>query len=173
MWAGQPGELRVELREKPSLQQQIVGQSMPRRSAAPLKVLIVDDDDADTLMIGEALESAALPPVVRRVADGVDALEFLHRSGDFAEVERPDLVLLDLNLRRISGHEVLVEVKNDPALKAIPVVVLTTSDAATDIVASYGEHANAYVTKPMDLESFEAVVRLINRFYSGTAVLPR
>jgi CheY-like chemotaxis protein len=111
--------------------------------------------------------------VVRRVADGVDALEFLHRGGDFAEVERPDLVLLDLNMPRMNGHEVLVEVKNDPTLKAVPVVVLTTSDAATDIVASYGEHANAYVTKPMDLESFEPVFRLINRFYSETAVLPR
>jgi CheY-like chemotaxis protein len=150
-----------------------VGRNVQVPSAAPLKVLIVDDDDADILMIEEALESASPPPVVWRVADGVDALEFLRRSGEFAEAERPDLVLLDLNMPRMNGHDVLLEVKNDPVLKAIPVVVLTTSNAAADIAASYGEHANAYVTKPMDLESFEAVVKLISRFYGETAVLPR
>ncbi|BCY09260.1 response regulator [Actinoplanes sp. L3-i22] len=137
-----------------------------------LTVLVVDDDDADTLMIVEALQTATVPPIVHRAVDGQEALDFLRRRGPFAEAVRPDLVLLDLNMPRVSGHEVLAEVKSDPELRAIPVVVLTTSDAAADIIGSYGEHANAYVNKPMDLDSFEAVVQTINDFYSEVAVLP-
>jgi CheY-like chemotaxis protein len=138
-----------------------------------LNVLIVDDDDADTMMIEEALESATVPPTVHRVADGEQALDYLARRGDYADAPRPDLVLLDLNMPRVSGHEVLAKVKSDPTLKTIPIVVLTTSDAGQDILASYRHRANAFVTKPMDLDSFEAVIQLINRFYSDVAVLPR
>lgn len=137
-----------------------------------LSVLIVDDDDADTMMIEEALGSAVVPPRVYRVADGGQALDYLRRHGEYRGAERPDLVLLDLNMPRVSGHEVLAKVKGDPALKAIPVVVLTTSSAGHDILASYVGHANAFVTKPMELDAFESVVQLINGFYSGVAVLP-
>lgn len=138
----------------------------------PLTVLVVDDDDADTLMIGEALETSAVPPTVCRVVDGQEALDFLYRRGTHAEAVRPDLVLLDLNMPRVGGREVLARVKSDPELRAIPVVVLTTSNAAADVLGSYGEHANAYVTKPMDLDSFEAAVQTISNFYSDVAVLP-
>src|SRR4051794_2719917 len=114
------------------------------------------------MMIEEALGSARVPPRVHRVADGGQALDYLQRNGQYASAERPDLVLLDLNMPRMSGHEVLLRVKSDSALKAIPVVVLTTSEAGQDILSCYQHHANAYVTKPMDLDSFEAVVQLIN-----------
>ncbi|MCY1145697.1 response regulator [Actinoplanes sp. Pm04-4] len=137
-----------------------------------MTVLVVDDDDADTLMIREALESADHPPTVYRVVDGQEALDYLYQRGEHAESQRPDLVLLDLNMPRLGGHEVLAHIKSDPGLKTIPIVVLTTSSAAEDILASYGEHANAFVTKPMDLDSFESVVQLINRFYSEIAVRP-
>lgn len=139
----------------------------------PLTVLIVDDDDADTLMIEEALQTASVVPHIYRVSDGQEALDFLHQDGEYLDAPRPDLVLLDLNMPKVSGHEVLAVVKNDPDLKAIPIVVLTTSEAAADIAASYGQHANAFVTKPMDYESFEAVVGVINRFYSEVARLPK
>lgn len=135
-------------------------------------VLIVDDDDADTMMIEEALAAEPVPPVVSRVADGAEALAFLRRQGAYTDAPRPDLVLLDLNMPRMGGHEVLLEIKGDDTLKSIPIVVLTTSDALPDITASYVRHANAYVTKPLDLDSFEEAVRRIRRFYAEVAVLP-
>ncbi|GIF14224.1 response regulator [Actinoplanes teichomyceticus] len=137
-----------------------------------LNVLIVDDDDADTLMIEEALLAAAPAPAVHRVADGSEAMDYLRRRGDYTEAGRPDLILLDLNMPRMSGHEVLAEVKSDDALKSIPVVVLTTSTALPDITASYTRHANAFVTKPMDLDGFETAVRKIKSFYNDVAILP-
>ncbi|BAL89275.1 putative response regulator receiver domain protein [Actinoplanes missouriensis 431] len=135
-------------------------------------VLVVDDDPADTMMIEEALLGVATPPVVHTVEDGREALDYLRRHGRYAGMPRPDLVLLDLNMPRMGGHEVLNEIKADDDLKSIPIVVLTTSTAAPDITASYAKHANAYVSKPMDLESFEAAVRQINNFYSEIAILP-
>jgi CheY-like chemotaxis protein len=137
-----------------------------------LEVLIVDDDDADALMIEEALERAVVPPVVHRVVDGGQALEYLRCQGDFADAVRPDLILLDLNMPRMGGREVLAEIRRDDALTAIPVVVLTTSDAVPDIVASYAGHASAFVTKPMELDAFEAAVQNISRFYGDVATLP-
>ncbi|MFI1989042.1 response regulator [Actinoplanes sp. NPDC020271] len=137
-----------------------------------LDVLIVDDDDADTLMIEEALLAASPPPAIHRVADGSEAIDYLRRRGAYPDATRPDLILLDLNMPRMSGHEVLAEVKSDDQLKSIPVVVLTTSTALPDITASYTRHANAFVTKPMDLDGFEAAVLKIKRFYNETAVLP-
>ncbi|MEU4559531.1 response regulator [Actinoplanes sp. NPDC023936] len=136
-----------------------------------LTVLVVDDDDADTMMIEEALMTAPIPPTVHRVADGTEALEYLRRNGGFADAVRPDFILLDLNMPRMNGNEVLVQLKSDDDLKTIPVVVLTTSNAGADIESSYAHHANAYVTKPIDLESFEGAVRQINRFYSDVATL--
>ncbi|GIF08442.1 response regulator [Actinoplanes siamensis] len=137
-----------------------------------LDVLIVDDDDADTLMIEEALLAASPPPAVHRVSDGSEAIDYLRRRGRYADAGRPDLILLDLNMPRMSGHEVLAEVKGDDTLKSIPIVVLTTSNALPDITASYTRHANAFVTKPMDLDGFEAAVGKIKKFYNEVAVLP-
>lgn len=137
-----------------------------------LEILVVDDDDADALMISEALETSERQAVVSRVADGQEALEFLRREGRFADAPRPDIILLDLNMPRMDGRETLAAIKSDDQLRAIPVVILTTSSAAPDIVSSYQHRANAYVTKPFGLDDFEATVRQIDRFYREVARLP-
>ncbi|OJF10385.1 response regulator [Couchioplanes caeruleus] len=137
-----------------------------------LEILVVDDDDADAFMISEALESSQRQTTVNRVSDGREALDYLRRVDPYADAHRPDLILLDLNMPRMDGRETLAAIKTDDGLKTIPVVILTTSGAAPDIVASYQHRANAYVTKPFDLEDFESTVRTIDRFYREVAVLP-
>lgn len=137
-----------------------------------LQILVVDDDDADALMISEALETGETNAIVKRVVDGREALDYLRRAGRFAGAHRPDLILLDLNMPRMDGRETLAAIKSDDSLKAIPVVILTTSGATPDIVASYQHRANAYVTKPFGLDDFESTVRQIDRFYGEVAVLP-
>jgi CheY-like chemotaxis protein len=137
-----------------------------------LQILVVDDDDADALMISEALEGSEIPAIVERVADGREALDYLRRVGRFAEAQRPDLILLDLNMPGMDGRQTLAAIKSDERLKAIPVVILTTSGAAPDIAASYQHRANAYVTKPFGLDDFESTVRQIDRFYREVASLP-
>jgi CheY-like chemotaxis protein len=137
-----------------------------------LQILVVDDDDADALMISEALEATDNNATVERVSDGREALDYLRRSGRFSAAQRPDLILLDLNMPRMDGRETLAAIKNDEELKAIPVVILTTSGATPDIVSSYQHRANAYVTKPFGLDDFEQTVRQINRFYREVATLP-
>ena len=138
-----------------------------------LQILVVDDDDADALMIEEALAGAAeMQSRVERVADGREALDYLRREGRYADASRPDLILLDLNMPRMDGRETLAAIKTDDRLKAIPVIILTTSGAAPDIVSSYQQRANAYVTKPFGLDDFEATVRQIDRFYREIASLP-
>ena len=107
------------------------------------------------------------------VGDGVEAMAFLRREGEYAGAPRPDLVLLDLNLPRKNGREVLAEIKGDPELSIIPVIVLTTSEAEEDIVRSYSLHANAYITKPVDFERFAGVVHQIDEFFVGVVKLPR
>ncbi|WP_307834644.1 response regulator [Paractinoplanes lichenicola] len=137
-----------------------------------LQILVVDDDDADALMISEALENGETRANVERVVDGREALDYLRREGAYPQASRPDLILLDLNMPRMDGRETLAAIKSDDGLKAIPVVILTTSGAAPDIVASYQHRANAYVTKPFGLDDFESTVRQINRFYREVATLP-
>ena len=137
-----------------------------------LQILVVDDDDADALMIEEALAAAETQARVERVTDGREALDYLRREGRYPDAMRPDLILLDLNMPRMDGRETLAAIKADEQLKAIPVVILTTSGAAPDIVASYQHRANAYVTKPFGLDDFEATVRQIDRFYREVATLP-
>jgi len=146
-----------------------------QRRARPvrnLRILVVDDDDADALMILEALESTDRQVTVRRVADGREALEYLRNEGPFLDAHRPDLILLDLNMPRMDGRETLAAIKTDDSLKAIPVVILTTSGAEPDITSSYQHRANAYVTKPLELDDFEATVQQIDQFYRDVAVLP-
>jgi CheY-like chemotaxis protein len=138
-----------------------------------LNILVVDDDDADAMMIEEALRHSDADVSVNRVGDGREALDYLHRSGDHAHAQRPDLILLDLNMPRMGGQETLARIKADEQLKAIPVVILTTSNAEADISSSYQHRANAYVTKPMELDEFEATVGRINRFFRDVALLPR
>jgi CheY-like chemotaxis protein len=138
-----------------------------------IDVLLVDDDPGDTLMIREAFEHNKVRNALECVADGVQAMRYLRREGEYANAPRPDLVLLDLNLPRKDGREVLAEIKGDPELATIPVVVLTTSHAEEDVLKSYQLHANAYVTKPVDFERFIDVVRQIDEFFVTVVKLPR
>ncbi|HLS32363.1 MAG TPA: response regulator [Brevibacterium sp.] len=138
-----------------------------------IEVLLVEDDPGDVLMTEEAFADHKVANTLNVVADGESAIAYLRKEGEFAEVVTPDLVLLDLNLPRMDGREVLAEIKADPALRRIPVVVLTTSDAEEDILRSYNLHANAYVTKPVDFERFISVVRKIDEFFVSVVRLPR
>jgi CheY-like chemotaxis protein len=138
----------------------------------PIEVLLVEDDPGDVLLIREAFEDNKVANRLHVVSDGVEALEFMRHEGPHADAPRPDLVLLDLNLPRKDGREVLEEVKKDAALRTIPVVVLTTSSAEEDVLRSYNLHANAYVTKPVDFDRFIGVVRQIDQFFVSVVKLP-
>jgi len=144
----------------------------PPADAKSIEVLLVEDDPGDTLMIKEAFEDNKVRNRLTCLPDGVQALEFLRREGDHADAPRPDLILLDLNLPRKDGREVLAEIKGDDDLRAIPVVILTTSQAEEDVLRSYNLHANAYVTKPVDFERFIEVVRQIDQFFVTVVKLP-
>jgi CheY-like chemotaxis protein len=144
----------------------------PLESAAPIEVLLVEDDPGDVLMTREAFAEHKLGNRLTVVSDGAEALAYLRREGVFADAPRPDLILLDLNLPRRDGREVLAEIKKDLDLQQIPVVVLTTSQAEEDILRSYQLHANAYVTKPVDFDSFITVVRQIDQFFVSVVKLP-
>jgi CheY-like chemotaxis protein len=150
---------------------------------SPIEVLLVEDDPGDVMMTQEALGELASPTGqpsqehrfssrLQVVSDGDEALSYLRREGQYAEAARPDLILLDLNLPRRDGREVLAEIKTDDSLRRIPVIVLTTSQADEDIVRSYQLHANAYVTKPVDFDRFISVVRQIDEFFVGVVKLP-
>ena len=139
----------------------------------PIVVLLVEDDPGDTLMIREALEANKVRNVLASVPDGVEAMAYLRRTGRYADAPRPDLILLDLNLPRKDGREVLAEIKRDEELRTIPVVVLTTSQAEEDVLRSYRLHANAYVTKPVDFDRFIEVVRQIDEFFVTVVKLPQ
>ena len=135
-------------------------------------VLLVEDDPGDVLMTKEAFEHYRIRNELHVVGDGEQAIRFLRRDGDYADAPRPGLILLDLNLPRRNGHEVLAELKSDPDLLTIPVVVLTTSQAEEDILRSYSLHANAYISKPVDFERFIDVVRQIDDFFLTLVKLP-
>jgi CheY-like chemotaxis protein len=137
-----------------------------------IEVLLVEDDPGDVLMTQEAFTEHKIRNNLTVVSDGVEALAYLRREGSYQDATRPDLILLDLNLPRKDGREVLAEIKADPELSLIPVVVLTTSGAHDDVVGSYRLHANAYVTKPVDFEQFIGVVRQIDDFFVGVVRLP-
>jgi CheY-like chemotaxis protein len=145
---------------------------MPKLPGQPIEVLLVEDDPGDVLLIREAFEFNKVHNNLNVVSDGEQALSYLRREGEWSEALRPDLVLLDLNLPRKDGREVLAEVKGDPSLRAIPIVVLTTSEAEEDVLKSYELHANAYVTKPVDFERFVSIVRQIDDFFVSVVRLP-
>jgi len=146
--------------------------TVPTESSLPIEVLLVEDDAGDVLMTQEAFEEHKVRNKLSVVRDGEEALSYLRREGEYADAPRPDLILLDLNLPRVDGREVLQVIKNDEDLRRIPVVVLTTSQADEDILRSYSLHANAYVTKPVDFERFIAVVRQIDEFFVSVVKLP-
>jgi two-component system, chemotaxis family, response regulator Rcp1 len=141
--------------------------------AAPIEVLLVDDSPGDVRLTQEAFKDAKMLINLRVASDGVDAMAFLGRQGKHADAPRPDLILLDLNLPKKDGREVLSELKESPTLKSIPVVILTTSASEADILASYQHHANCYITKPVDLEGFLKVVKSIDGFWLSVVKLPR
>lgn len=137
-----------------------------------IHVLLVEDDPGDVLMTREAFEENKVANNLSVVSDGEAAMAFLRKQGEYADAPTPDLVLLDLNLPRMDGREVLAAMKGDEELRRIPVVVLTTSEAEEDVLRSYSLHANAYVTKPVDFERFIQVVRKIDEFFVQVVRLP-
>jgi two-component system, chemotaxis family, response regulator Rcp1 len=138
----------------------------------PVEILLVEDNPGDARLVVETLKEGQIETHLNVVRDGVEALAFLRQQGRYAQVLRPDLILLDLNLPRKDGREVLAEFKTDEKLKAIPVVVLTTSQAEQDILISYSLHANCYISKPVDLEQFITVLKYIEDFWFRFVKLP-
>jgi CheY-like chemotaxis protein len=136
------------------------------------EILLVEDNPGDVRLMREALSASAAVGHLEVVSDGEEAMRYLYRIGPYAKANVPDIVLLDLNLPRKDGHEVLAEMRADPKLKLVPVVVLTTSNAATDVARSYELHANCHVRKPVDYAEFIQTLRCIERYWLGTATLP-
>jgi CheY-like chemotaxis protein len=145
---------------------------MTTQYSKPIEILLVEDNPGDVRLTKESLYDARIHNNMIVASDGLEAMACLRREGEYAEATRPDLILLDLNLPRMNGFEVLNEIKEDPALKRIPVVVLTTSQAEQDIIQSYDLYANAYVTKPVDLEQFVKVLKSIEDFWLEIVKLP-
>ena len=138
-----------------------------------IDILMVDDDEADILLAKRALHNGKLLNTMHVVKDGVEAMQYLRQEGQYANTTRPDLILLDLNMPRKDGREVLSEIKQDARLRSIPVVVLTTSDSDEDIIRMYDLHANCYVTKPVDLNQFTRIVTEIKSFWFSIVKLPQ
>ena len=139
---------------------------------SPIQVLLVEDNKADAGLVTEALNAARVPNHVSVVRDGLEALEFLHRAGNHTSAPRPDVILLDLNLPRKSGHEVLADIKRHPELRRTPVIVLTGSSADEDVTKAYDLHANCYIAKPVDFSDLTGIMRSLVEFWAEIAVLP-
>jgi len=144
----------------------------PKRNFKAIDILLVEDNPGDADLAREALEKNKMCNELYVVSDGVEAMAFLRREGKYADVPRPDLILLDLNLPKKDGREVLAEIKTDENLKRIPVVILTMSQSEEDILKTYNLHANCYITKPIDLAQFFKVVQSIQDFWLGIVILP-
>ena len=145
---------------------------MTDNNVTPIEILLVEDSPADVRLTKEALKEEKIHNNLSVVNDGVEAMAFLHRQGKYSKAARPDLILLDLNLPKKDGREVLKEIKSDKEFKAIPVVVLTISKAEEDVIKSYNLHANCYITKPIDLNQFAKVVKSIQEFWLTIVKLP-
>lgn len=142
------------------------------RIVRPIEILMVEDNPGDVRLTQEALKGAKVSNTLQVVEDGAAALDFLYRRGDYADAPRPDLILLDLNLPKKNGREVLEVIKQDAQLKMIPVVILTTSQAEEDVVRAYSLHANCYISKPVDFTQFTKIVRTIEDFWLSIVTLP-
>jgi chemotaxis family two-component system response regulator Rcp1 len=138
----------------------------------PVNILLVEDNPGDVLLTREAFREGSYLPNLSVVEDGEEALQFLRRKGKYADAERPDLILLDLNLPRKDGRELLAEVKQDPELRLIPIIVLTTSEAEQDVRRAYKLHANCYLTKPLEMDTFMQKVRSVEDFWLSVVRLP-
>lgn len=145
---------------------------MDRDAGSEVDILMVEDNPADMRLTVEALREGKVHNRLHWVKDGMEALAFLRQQGEYSSAPRPELILLDLNLPKKSGREVLEEIKQDDRLKRIPVVILTTSAAEEDIVRTYDLNANCYITKPVDFEKFVQVIRAIDQFWLGLVTLP-
>ena len=143
-----------------------------KRNVETIDILLVEDNPGDVRLTKEALKDAKVMNEVYVVQDGVEAMKFLHRKNSYANLPMPDLILLDLNLPKKDGREVLAEIKKDPKLMHIPVVVLTTSKADEDIIRTYNLHANAYITKPVDLNRFIEIMHTLEEFWFSIVKLP-
>jgi CheY-like chemotaxis protein len=141
-------------------------------SAQPIDVLLVEDDAGDEMITREAFQQNKIANTLHVARDGAEGLDFLYRRGEHHNAPRPDLILLDLNLPKFDGRQILEILKNDPTLHHIPIVVLTTSSAQEDILRSYKLHANAYITKPVDFDQYLKVVRQIDEFFAQVVRLP-
>ena len=146
--------------------------SYPNNESRTIVILLVEDNPGDARLTQEAMRDTKMTNLMHVVEDGVEAMQFLRRQGRYGDAPRPDLILLDLNLPKKDGRAVLAEIKTDSDLKRIPVVVLTTSRAEEDVMAAYDLHANAYVTKPVDLAQFMKIVALIDEFWINVVTLP-
>lgn len=144
----------------------------PRAISHPIDILLVEDNPGDVRLTTEALKEDKLHNNLHVVKDGIEAMAFLRQEGEYADKPRPDLILLDLNLPKKTGREVLEEIKADESLRRIPVVILTTSQAEEDILQTYDLHANCYITKPVNLEQFIKVIRSIEQFWLTIVRLP-
>jgi two-component system, chemotaxis family, response regulator Rcp1 len=142
-------------------------------AARPIEILLIEDSPSDVALTVEALQAGKIANNLNRVADGVEAIDYLRQRGKYAKAPRPDLIMLDLNLPRKDGRDVLRELKTDPSLKLIPIIVLTTSRADKDVLQSYELNANCYITKPVDFEHFIEVVKSIENFWLTVVTLPR
>lgn len=145
---------------------------MKDAAVTPARILLVEDNPGDVRLTREALKEGRIINELAVVSDGVEAMNYLRRGGKFAEAPRPDIILLDLNLPRKNGREVLAEIKSDDSLRRIPVVILTVSRAEEDILKSYDLHANCYISKPIDFDQFMKVVRTIENFWFSIVLLP-
>ena len=142
------------------------------KSSKEVDILLVEDNPGDVRLTQEAFRDSKLPVKLNVVMDGEDALNYLHRRPPYEDATRPDIILLDLNIPKKDGREVLSEIKNDMSLKFVPVVVLTTSNAEQDIVRTYNLNVNAYINKPVDFDKFFDIVQKIEEFWLMTAILP-
>jgi two-component system, chemotaxis family, response regulator Rcp1 len=145
---------------------------MSFNNGKPVQILLVEDNSGDVILVKEAFREARVLNEIHVVVDGVEAMDFLHHQGEFVEAPRPDLILLDLNLPRKTGMEVLAEIKSDPELKTIPVIILTTSKEEKDIKNSYKLHANSFITKPVRFEQFLEAMKSLETFWFQIVHLP-
>jgi chemotaxis family two-component system response regulator Rcp1 len=145
---------------------------MSPEEGIPISILLVEDNAGDVRLTQEALKEGRVANTLHVVIDGVEALQFLRREGKYSNAPRPDLILLDLNLPRLDGRQVLSEVKKDPELKRIPIVVLTTSKAEEDVLETYDLYANCYIAKPVEFDKFVGVIKMIDQFWLTTVKLP-